>query len=328
MAVQCKNCCQHFDDSLDVRLPPWCPRCGVDLGRGAAAVSPAPSPVAPDGTGARPAAAVAAAPVRPAIAPAHDPVRATPATHFDESRPIAVHAFSLAGYLHKLGPALMLAVIFLAIAALLFGLALTRPNSGTLAPGLLMAVLSAAFLFPVIAGYGRGIRRVEVFADGIVWHGPARTGRLAWQDVGEVYRSEIVLNGFRKSELKLVAAGREVTFDLTLERFPELAGLVQSRSAAALRDRVREEARTGSAGFGPVAVNPVGVSVEGESFPWEAVTRYEVAGGRLWFQFHGRTGRRCVALHAVPNYMVLLYLLGELAPPAVREASGVIGPAG
>jgi hypothetical protein len=272
---------------------------------------------------------VVASPARPQAVPsADDPVRPLSAAGFDESRPLAVHDFSLAGYLHKVGPALMLALMFLALAAFAFCLAVTRPGSGTLAPGLLMAVLAVAFLFPVFAGYGRAVRRVEVFADGITWHGPRGTGRLAWQDVGEVYRSEVIINGFRKSVLKLVGGGREVAFDLTLDRYPELAGLVQARSAAVLRDRMRDEARTGSAGFGPVAVNAVGVSVEGESFPWEAVTRYEVARGRLCFQFHGRSGGRCVPLGAVPNYMVLLYLLGEFAPPAVREASGVIGPAG
>jgi hypothetical protein len=329
MAVQCKNCYRQFDDSSDGRLPPWCPRCGVDLARGAVAVSPSMPPAAPISSVVRAAAAVVGVPVRPPPVPATGGQAAvSPAVRFDESRPIAVHDFSLKGYLHKLGPALMLSLIFLALAVFAFCLAVTRPGSGTLAPGLFMAGLSVAFLFPVFAGYGKAIRRVEVFADGITWHGPGGTGRLAWQDVAEVYRSEIIFNGFRKSELKLLAGGREVTFDLTLDRYPELAGLVQARSAAALRDRMREEARTGSAGFGPVAVNAVGVSVEGESFPWDSVTRYEVAGGRLWFQLHDPVCRRCVSLHAVPNYMVLLYLLGEFAPPAVREASGVIGPAG
>jgi hypothetical protein len=243
---------------------------------------------------------------------------------FDDSRPIAVHDFSLRAFSGKTGAYVLLIVVFVVIAGLLLLLSVTRPGSRTLAPGLLTLAIGVGFCFPPVAQYSRRVRRVEVFPGGIRWHAADGTGQLPWDRVEAVYRTELVINGFRRSEIKLVSGGGQVTFDRSLDRHAELANLIQSRSADLLRPRKRQEAAAGGAAFGGVLVGQSGVSLDGAFLPWEGIARYGVRAGQLWIQPH-RGGIKAVPLLAVPNYLVLLYLLGELAPPAVREASGVAG---
>jgi hypothetical protein len=307
--VTCTNCGGLIEASSDGRLPPWCLHCGATVARENKVVS-ADAAVAQDG------------PTSPDVGSPARQAGAWLSEDFDDTRAIGVYNFSLRGYLHKIGPGILMAAIFAALAAGGFFLALTRPNAGTTMPGLLMASFAVGFLVYSFAGFHKCIRRVEVFADGIRWQGPKGTGRLAWENVEAVYRSEIVLNGFRVSELKLVGrTGREVTFDLTIERYRELAGLIQGRSAESMRPRKREQAITCAAEFGPVRVSPAGVCVNGSLFPWESVTRCTIANGRLCFQFGGH-GSQAVPLHTIPNYLVLLSLMDEFAL-AGREASGL-----
>ncbi len=321
MAVNCFHCCGRVDETTHGRLPPWCPRCGADL-KNSPAPAGAPDANFRDGSSTA-AIAVAPAPPRSGIVPR--PRRSTEQpVSFDESQPIAVYRFGLMGYLHTVGPAILLAAIFAAIAALLFGLAATRPGSGTAPPALLMVALAIGFIVPAFLPYGKRVRRVEVFADGIRWLGPQRAGRMAWTDVKAVYRSEIILNGFRKSELKILGTGGEVVFDLALDRFAEFATLVQERCAEVMRPGKREDAAEGGAEFGPVLIGPAGMSLDGWHVPWEVVTRYEVSRGRLWLHYQG--GSKCLPLHGIPNYLVLLYLMGEFAPPTLRRASGLPVP--
>ncbi len=225
--------------------------------------------------------------------------------------------------METVGAGLLMAGILAVIAAGGFALAIARPNANTTLPALLMLGLAGGALAFTFATYGKRIRRVEVFARGVRWYGPDGVGRLDWADVQTVYRFDVVINGFPKSELKLVTrSGREVIFDRTLDRYQEMMGLIQSRCAELMRPRKREEAEAGGADFGPLLVGPDGVSADGWLVPWESVDRYYISGGRLWFEFVGR-GRKAVALSTIPDYLVLLYLLGEFAPPRVREASGL-----
>lgn len=332
MALLCPKCLGTFD-MAGGRLPPWCPHCGADVNKETleasdpaaarqdrpASPSPGlappwmPGPVGqPDGIAAERFAVPA-----PALA-----------TGFDDGRPLAVYDFSTKGYLHTISPGIMMFAIFAALAAGGVALDLTRPNAKTALPALLMGGIGFAILAFSFAGYGKRIRRVEVFADGIRWHGPEGVLRLAWADVEAVYRSEIVFNGFPKSELKLVARnGREVTFDRTIDRYQEFMNLVQGRSADAIRPRKLAESGSCGAEFGPLLVGPAGISTDGWLVPWDAIERYYVRNGRLCIEFLGR-GSKSIPLHGIPNYLVLLYLMGEFAPPAVRQASGVPAAAG
>ncbi|HWB09050.1 MAG TPA: DUF6585 family protein [Pirellulales bacterium] len=308
MVTRCTNCGELIEASSSGRLPPWCLCCGATVGDATKTVS-AEVAVAQDG------------PESPHVgSPSRQP-DAWRSEDFDETRPIGVYNFSLRGYLHKVGPGILLAGIFGALAAGAFFLALTRPNAGTTLPGLLMAGFAVGFLVYSFAGRGKCLRRVELFADGVRWHGPKGIGRLAWENVEAVYRSEIVLNGFPISELKLVGrTGREAVFDLTIERYGELAGFIQGRCAEVMRPRKREQAVTCAADFGPVRVSPAGVCVGGSLFPWESVARYTIARGRLCFQF-GWHGSQAIPLSAIPNYLVLLSLMDEFAMAARQESS-------
>jgi DNA-directed RNA polymerase subunit N (RpoN/RPB10) len=307
MGIRCTSCGEIIEASSCGRLPPWCLSCGATVVNRTQTVSTDVA-TAQDG------------PASPDDGCASRQPDAWRSEDFDDTNPIGVYNFSLRGYLHKVGPGIMLAGIFGALAAGAFFLALTRPNAGTTAPGLLMAGFAVGFLVYSFAACGKCIRRVEVFADGIRWHGPKGTGRLAWEDVEAVYRSEIILNGFRVSELKLVGkTGREVVFDLTIERYKELAGFIQGRCAELMRPRKREQAMTCAAEFGPVRVSPAGVCVSGSLFPWQSVARYTISNGRLCFQFVGH-GSQVVPLCSIPNYLVLLSLTDEFAV-AEREGS-------
>jgi hypothetical protein len=306
--ITCTNCGELIEASSGGRLPPWCLRCGATVANRTTTVS-------------TDAATGQDAPAAPNVA-SPSQSGAWPSEDFDDTWAIGVYNFSLRGYLHKVGPGILLAAIFAAIAAGMFFLALTRPNAGTTMPGLLMAGFAVGFLVYSFAARGKCLRRVEVFADGIRWHGPQGTGRLAWENVEAVYRSEIVLNGFPISELKLVGkTGREVVFDLTMERYKELAGLVQGRCTELMHPRKREQALTCAAEFGPVRVSPAGVCVGGSLFPWESLARCTISGGRLCFQFTGHASQ-AVPLGTIPNYLVLLSLMDEFAL-AEREASGL-----
>ncbi len=326
MVTHCAQCSEPITMPADGRLPPWCSRCGADLGKRSTLVpaptAPAPSAQVPN-CSASPAVGIAQTPGRSATISVGRNANPVPVEGFEESRCLAVHDFSLRGYLHKAGPGLLLIAIFVAIAGMLFSLALTRPDAGTAMPGVLMAGIAVALLVYVSNLYGKCIRRVEVFTDGIRWRGPAGPGRLSWTDVEAVYRSELILNGFKMSELKLVSRdGREVVFDLTIDRYGELAGLIQGCSAEVILPRKREEAGACGAEFGPILVGPVGVSLEGWLTPWEAVARYGISGGWLWVHFRGH-GRKGLSLSSIPNSLVLLQLMGEFAPQPVREASGL-----
>jgi hypothetical protein len=259
-----------------------------------------------------------------------------PADHFDETHPLAVFDFSRRGYRETVGAGIVFAVIIFAIAVGILGVGIAQARAGANTSNLLMAgVAVALFVFMgvavlqyIFARYDKRIRRVEIFADGIRWHSSDGMQRLAWANVEAVYRVEIILNGFPQSELKLVAGnGREVTFDRTLDRYREMMSFVQNRCAEVMCPRKREEAGVCGAEFGPVQVGPAGVSTDGWLAPWESVERYSISGGWLWFEFRGR-GRKGIPLGTIPNYLVLLYLLGEFAPAPVRAASGLPATAG
>jgi hypothetical protein len=259
---------------------------------------------------------------RPVVSSAWDHASSAHGNAFDDASPLAVFDFSLRGYSHKTGGAIILAGIFFGLAGLFVYLSFTPRGAGSTVPIVITTGLGIAFFVFPFAKYGKRIRRVEVFANGVRWHGPEGAGWLFWRNVEAVYRSELVLNGLRQSEIKLVGGGREVTFDLTLDRYPEMAGLIQELCARSMRPRKREEAGSCGAEFGPLLVGPAGISIEGWLVSWDSVTRYVVKGGWLWFHFMGN-GRKGIPLHTIPNYLLLLYLMGEFAPPAVRQASGL-----
>jgi hypothetical protein len=320
MSAYCANCAEALD-LPGGRLPPWCPKCGADVTKDTLS-APAPAPRQPDRPAA-PAAGISPTPGRSAQLSTGANTAPKSAASFDESQPLAAFDFSRRGYVETVGAGLLLAGILAVIAAGGFALEFARPNANTTLPALLMAGLAVGALAFTFAKHGKRIHRVEVFAGGVRWLGPDGVGRLAWADVETVYRFDVVINGFPKSELKLVTkSGREVVFDRTLDRYQEMMGLIQSRCAELMRPRKRQEAGACGAEFGPLLVGPAGVSTDGWLVPWESVERYSVSGGRLWIEFVGR-GRKAIPLSTIPNYLVLLYLLGEFAPPQVREASGL-----
>src|SRR5208282_3321859 len=144
MAIQCTNCSETIDVSSTGRLPPWCPKCGEYLNKSATTPSgSAPKmPVQP------------ATPVAVGVLPVDSPTATSAGMNadpgqsagFDETRSLAVHDFSLRGYLHNVGPGILLAGIFLAIAGGMLALAISRPDQGTTVPGLISAGIAAAFI--------------------------------------------------------------------------------------------------------------------------------------------------------------------------------------
>ena len=153
MSFQCPKChCVHEVDPADRRLPPWCPKCGVDLKPdqwkpvvlpSVAAVETAPAPFAEDGvatsvtsTGpkpwlnARPAAAPEPAQARPEAEPGAAPLPAGPASApAAEPNPAAV-----------LVPMAAVGIALLAIAGVLAGKVRTFVENGRTTAGEVVAV--------------------------------------------------------------------------------------------------------------------------------------------------------------------------------------------
>jgi hypothetical protein len=325
MAIRCASCSEAIELPDNGRLPPWCPRCG-DYLKKSSATSPSAAPNVPAWT-TTPAAVAVHSMASAAATTSRTNTGDGRAQSNDETRVLAVHDFSMRGFLHKVSPGIMIVVIFLALSAGMFALAIRRPGQGTTMPGLICAVIAAAVIGYMFTLYGKCIRRVEVFANELRWLGPDGLGRLSWDNIANVYRSEIVLNGFPTSELKLVARdGREVVFDRTIEQYFDLARFVQERCAQLMLPWMREEARESSTDFGPVRVGAVGITIDGLLIPWESVANYSIANGRLWFQLR-ECGSKGFPLHTIPNYVALLHLMSELAPQ-VRKGAGLPVAAG
>jgi hypothetical protein len=320
MAIRCANCREAIDLPNNGRLPPWCPRCGINLNKDDSTF--------PEADLKLPASPVVASGPLTASSPT-DSSSGTIANHrqaegLGDSHALAIHNFSMRGFLQKVSPGIVIVVVFLGIATGMFALAIMRPAQGTTLPGVICVGIAAACIGFMFTVYAKCIRRVEVYADAIRWQRPDGVGRLAWESIAAVYRSEIVMNGFPTSELKLVATnGREVVFDRAVERFFDLAHFVQERCAQLMLPRNREEARNGGADFGPVRVGTVGVTIEGLLIPWESVANYSIANGWLRFQFqeHGSKG---IPLHTIPNYLVLLNLMSELAPQVRKDVGSPV----
>lgn len=233
--------------------------------------------------------------------------------------PTPQHEFSLGGFFSLYAPHLILTCIFAALG--LFGMIAGRSRAANdlFAVGVIALVGSFGPLIPLVLAALKTIDAVELDHQAIGWKDAAGDHRLTWQEIKEVYRRELVRNGFRTAELKVVPiAGDPVTFNRSLSNYEQLADTAQSHHAAVWLSTRQAEVEQGGATFGPIVVRPDGVIVEGEVILWDALEQYALLRGYLCFVTPRHRGKamKMVAVKDVPDYLLLMHLMEHYGKPA------------
>jgi hypothetical protein len=230
------------------------------------------------------------------------------------AEPLSTHRFSFVGLLSRNQPWVILMCVFASLGLGLTLLCLFRGDLGGLFAGLLFLAGGVACLIPLILGFLRRVTWVEVYPDGLYWQQHGGEGRCAWQDVGSIYRTEKITNGWRQTELKLMLTdGGVVSFNHTLTDYNRLAETVQAATARVLLEPLRQAAAAGEVAFGPVGLGPHGIRMKNELLPWSEVQQHTVHNGHLIVsteRYPGWNGKSII-LSEIPNYLVLLRLLAE-----------------
>jgi hypothetical protein len=229
---------------------------------------------------------------------------------------VSEHPFSLGGLTRRYLPHVWMLVIFAVIGLCLLLMGITRPNAGTVLPGLLMLAIGLAFAVPIFIGYQQRVHWVKLTADGVQWQEGVSAHSTAWTDIRAVRQLEKIINQtFRQRELTLTLAdGKEVKFDHRLEDYDLLAETVQQRTADLLYDQYRTELDAGRAAFGPVSLSRDSLSLRQKEFPWSAAQQCRIVRGYFSVALPGKDldESQIVMLAEVPNYFVLLRLLTEM----------------
>jgi hypothetical protein len=201
--------------------------------------------------------------------------------------------------------------------ALLFGWAEAGLNQ------VILVVLFLAAAVTIIVGLIMGLNRtrgVEVSAKGLAWTRRGHRRRRRWEEVREVFCSDVQFvsgpgdasqQGARLTELRLVFRDREtVRFNHSLSNYDGLVTAVQRAVTAALLPTSRRELEAGGVEFGPIRLTAKGIAVAGKVLSWEKVERVWVGNGHVgWRSVRGHAKE--FPLNEIPNYGVLLSLVRE-----------------
>jgi hypothetical protein len=161
---------------------------------------------------------------------------------------------------------------------------------------------------------------VRLDDEGVTWFGPFGSRHRDWDEITAVYRTEkitIAQGRFPTRKLKLqFADGGSVTFDQSVSDFAELADSVQLTVAELLGPAKRAELEEhGQVEFGPVTLRDDGILMQREFFGWDGLDTCKIFNGHLVAYGRPRRtryeGDQEVPLSAIPNYPILLDLLGK-----------------
>jgi hypothetical protein len=222
----------------------------------------------------------------------------------------------------------MLAAIAAALAAGFLTLAVAKPDTGTLLPGLLFAAAALGCAIPLAVAFVRRVRRAEIRPDRVVWWAADGEHDLRWEDVESVHRFERITgngrSGWYQTALTITGRrGEKVVFDHSLSDFAGLADQAQRLSARHLLARKEAECRQGAVQFGPLTLRADGVSHGGKRHCWNEI-EYAVSRGFLTIvpagDKFGWQDRVEVALADIPNVLVLLELMARLGKPPTDPA--------
>jgi hypothetical protein len=229
------------------------------------------------------------------------------------------HEFSVSDFLSQYALHLILTGVFAALGLFAMISGRGRAANDLFAVGVVALVGSLGPLVPLVLAALKTIDAVELDHQAIRWKDAAGDHSLTWQEVKEVYRVELVRNGFRTARLMLVPiAGDPVTFNRSLSHYELLAETAQSNHAAVWLSTRQAEVEQGGATFGPIVLRPDSIIVEGEVILWDALEQYALLRGYLCFVTprHRGKGMKMVAVKDIPDYLLLMHLMEHYGKPA------------
>jgi hypothetical protein len=225
------------------------------------------------------------------------------------------------GLLTRNGPATMLAGIFLLIGVAGIAMGSSRGDTGALLAGIGCAVVGLLFFGPLLIGCLSGVTEAAVLPSGLRITDSSGPREIPWQNA-TLFRKELFINGFRKSEMRLETSdGRKTTFDIRFANYDQLADLTQELHSRAWLEPKRQELARGTADFGPVALRSDSITLGGENVPWSDLELFTVVQGVLVAKLAGRKKVVEVELPAIPNYAVLFTLLADCGMTPTEPAA-------
>jgi Family of unknown function (DUF6585) len=164
--------------------------------------------------------------------------------------------------------------------------------------------------------------RVRVTAEGLTWLDRNGEHQCTWDEVTAVYRTELRIGdrkyGDRYTQLRLeIAGGRRLAVNHRLSRYEQLCVAVQSITTERLLARKRAAVYDIGAAFGSVTLTRYGIRVEGKELSWQDFGQYYVENGHVGILPRGARHMQrdvlCIRLATIPNCLVFLILLQEIA---------------
>jgi hypothetical protein len=241
------------------------------------------------------------------------------------NRPSSTHTTGAAGFFRYNSNPFLLAGIFLLIGGLLIGVYFGRgPQTGTLLPGLLFGLVAVPLVVWAIVRFQGLVHEVRLFPEGIVWLQGGQWRGWLWEEIEEVYRAEVRVNGgISVKHVILKGGGRKVTLQYALSRWDKMADAIQMEITSCLLPQARADYDSGEElRFGSVSISQDGLRIEKSNVAFDEIKNIEIGNGSVIVYLSGRKGACKVASFSeIANSFVFLKLLEESPAPPVRLLS-------
>jgi hypothetical protein len=234
-----------------------------------------------------------------------------------DERPRSTHQTSMMGFFNYTANQFGLAFVALFVGGLLLSAHfLQGPQTNTLIPGLLFGSLSIPCVIWAVVSWNGIIKEVRLYDDGVLWLDNGRWRGAAFEDIAEVYRREVRINGqVSLKHVEIVTQGRKkAIFEHALSKWSTLADRLQMKVASIVGPEIIAAFQAGdeiSFGKGN-AISLEGLTLDRKSMDWDAIQKLEVRNGSV-VAWGGRNKAIEAILGDMPNYPVFLKLL-ELSP--------------
>jgi hypothetical protein len=168
-------------------------------------------------------------------------------------------------------------------------------------------------IYPVV-GVRNLLSRIQVLVlehGLVVWQG-GRPELVTWGGLAAVYRDQLHTGFFRGFTL-VAADGREVVLrESRLPNVESLCRLIEHHTTDVQLPRLRATLEQGgTVEFGPLTVDPHGITVHGRHLPWEDCALFAHGNGRFDIFLPSGQMWQYLPLHTVPN-VTLLGAVGAL----------------
>ncbi len=236
-------------------------------------------------------------------------------------KPVSRHAYNYLDLAMSAGFSLVLCLVLAGVGAILVVIHSRPTGTGylyVLGTGLLLlAVL--ALLIPLLAWHRR-LSLVRLYEEGLKWTRGGVEHKYRWDDVTEVYRTEIRridaqsgAEAGRQAFIHLVFSdGSKAGFRHTeMHDYDEFASIVLPAVAARQLPAALEAMDEEGVDFGPVRLDRKGLTIHGTHCPWSKVEEITAENGSLCIYGEDEK-KRSVPLSEVPNYQLFFSLILEL----------------